>query len=496
MAAVTPLATTSGKASIELADMVRASVLAMEALGRGEDGGLAEFYAGDAGEKLAEFLRGLVASTAPFALAPDEWPKILAALIGPEVVKPAPGTERRIAIWGALEARLQSVDTLVIGGLNEGSWPRRAEADRFMSRMMKSGLSLEPPERRIGQAAHDLVMAMGTSQVILTRSARAGEAPAVASRWLQRLLTFAGPAAAEKMRTRGGELMAWTRSLDDDPKIDFAARPKPTPPLDVRPKHFSVTQIETLRRDPYAIYARLVLKLSALEPLLRDPGAAERGTLFHEILNRFSASGIDPRDATAIDILLAKGRECFAEDALPEDVAAVWWPRFEKLAASFIEWEIGRADSVLRREPELRASDLEVGASGVTLSGYADRIDLLPAGMADILDYKTGSTPSKGQAHTLLAPQLALEGALLRRGAFGALGKLEPADLAYIRLKPNGEVVHELILEHNRQQRSAQDLSEDAWSRLEKLFASLPGSGIRLSVARPAIPRRRDRWRI
>ncbi len=73
--------------------------------------------------------------------------------------------------------------------------------------------------------------------------------------------------------------------------------------------------------------------------------------------------------------------------------------------------------------------------SGVTLSGYADRIDLLPAGMADILDYKTGSSPSKGQAHTLLAPQLALEGALLKRGAFRDLGSLEPADLAFVRLK-------------------------------------------------------------
>src|SRR5690606_30974209 len=145
-----------------------------EALARGEDGGLTDLYVGDEGAKLAEFLRGLVASAVPFALAPQEWPEILAALIGPEVVKPAPGAERRIAIWGALEARRQGVDTLVIGGLNEGSWPRRAEADRFMSRMMKSGLSLEPPERRIGQAAHDLVMAMGTPHVILTRAARAG----------------------------------------------------------------------------------------------------------------------------------------------------------------------------------------------------------------------------------------------------------------------------------------------------------------------------------
>src|SRR5690606_8859411 len=114
-----------------------------------------------AGEKLAEFLRGLVASAAPFSFAASEWPDVLEALITTETVKPSRGTDRAIAIWGALEARLQSVDTLVIGGLNEGVWPRKAESDRFMSRLMKTGIDLEPPERRIGLAAHDFQMAMG-----------------------------------------------------------------------------------------------------------------------------------------------------------------------------------------------------------------------------------------------------------------------------------------------------------------------------------------------
>ncbi len=68
--------------------------------------------------------------------------------------------------------------------------------------IMKTGLDLEPPERRIGQAAHDFIMAMGAKQVVLTRSARAGEAPAVPSRWLQRLLTFAGKDETGKMRAR------------------------------------------------------------------------------------------------------------------------------------------------------------------------------------------------------------------------------------------------------------------------------------------------------
>ncbi len=313
--ATQPLQALRDLPSVDLAQAAQHSVQALEALVRDGDGSLAAFYSGDAGDRLAAFLRGLVAAEAPFDFAPTEWPDIVRALIAPEMVKPSTGADRRIAIWGALEARLQRVDTLVIGGLNEGNWPRKAEADRFMSRMMKTGIELEPPERRIGQAAHDFAMAMGTATVILTRSARSGEAPAVASRWLQRLLTFAGKDAADAMRARGVVLLAWARELDASPNIDFERRPNPKPPVESRPTHFSVTEIETLRRDPYAVYARRILKLTQLEPLVRDPEAAERGTLIHEILNRFSASGIDPSDPAALNTLLDKGRECFAEAA-------------------------------------------------------------------------------------------------------------------------------------------------------------------------------------
>src|SRR5690606_733384 len=141
-------------------------------------------------------------------------PDVLAALMSGESVKPSITGDSRVAIWGALEARLQRVDTLVLGGLNEGSWPRKAEPDRFMSRPMKAGLALDPPERRIGQAAHDFVMAMGSEKVVLTRSARSGDAPALAARWLQRLKTFAGEEVLQGIASRGGVLLHWARQLD------------------------------------------------------------------------------------------------------------------------------------------------------------------------------------------------------------------------------------------------------------------------------------------
>src|SRR5690606_39224804 len=140
------------------------------------------------------------------------------------------------------------------------------------------------------QAAHDFVLAMGTKRVILTRAARAGDAPAIASRWLQRIETFVGKDIFDGMRQRGYRLSHWARELDRAEPVRFAPRPNPKPPLALRPKHFSVTEIETLRRDAYAVYARQILQLQALEPLLRDPGAAERGNLFHDIVHEFTIS--------------------------------------------------------------------------------------------------------------------------------------------------------------------------------------------------------------
>ncbi len=470
IAAIASLTAFHDDENVELNTIVRVTVEALENLGRDHLGGLATLYDGDVGSKLAEVLRGLVSAQSIFSFAVAEWPDVLDALIATEVVKPSNDADRAISIWGALEARLQTVDTLVIGALNEGSWPRKVEADRFMSRVMKAGINLEPPERRIGLAAHDFQMAMGAKNVILSRSARTGDAPAVQSRWLQRLLTYIGPNHAAVLRKRGERLLGLARQLDAGTKTSFATRPEPKPPVAVRPRRFSVTEIETLRRDPYAVYARRILCLSSIDPLVRDPGAAERGTQFHNIMHLFSATVGYPLMPEARDALIAVGQHCFAAAALPADVEAVWWPRFERMADGILEWEHSRSAIVVSRYIEESACATEIGHTGITLYGRADRIDLLADGMADIIDYKTGSSPSKAQAHTLIAPQLALEGALLRRGAFRKLGKREPSQLAFVRFMPNGEVFEESILEYNRKSKSATELSEEAWMQLEQLL--------------------------
>jgi ATP-dependent helicase/nuclease subunit B len=470
-----PLAAFAGRVDrVEIPEIIRATVASLENLVRDDQRDISALYSGAAGEQFAAFLRDLVSANAGLDFRPGEFPAMIEALVSGEVVKPKAGAHPRLFIWGALEARLQTVDTVIIGGLNEGSWPGKTRNDPFMSRPMKSIINLEPPERRTGLAAHDFQMAMGMDRVILTRSQRADNAPTVASRWLQRLETVLGKTAAVDLRTRGQKYLDWARQIDTAPDEDFVRRPHPKPPLLARPKHFSVTEIETLRRDPYAIFARRILRLRPIEPLIRDPDVAERGSLFHNILASFTSEDVDPARHDASRRLLEIGRRYFDEVALPEEIDAVWWPRFKSLVPQFIQWERERAHLIDKRYPEIASKKISVEATGVTLSGRADRVDLRRDGAVEVVDFKTGSTPSKRQAHVLLSPQLALEAALLARGAFHEVGTRNAADLLYVRLRPNGRVEPESILRigssANGSSKTAPELGELSWRRLTELL--------------------------
>ncbi len=225
------------------------------------------------------------------------------------------GVDPRIHIWGALEARLQSVDKVVLGGLNEGTWPAQTRLDPLLSRPMRERLSLEPPERRIGLAAHDFAQALGHAEVWLTRADREDGEPKVASRWLQRLTAHAGEELGEEMRRAGQKILALARRLDRAGTDRPAGAPAPSPPVELRPKQLSATRIETLIRDPYAIYAQYVLKLRPFEPLAKLPDARERGNLVHDILERFVRERPrGPFDADALARLIEIGRASLRQE--------------------------------------------------------------------------------------------------------------------------------------------------------------------------------------
>lgn len=439
--ALAPLIAIAGNepASVPLADLLAAHLKCLQAVmggsGSADDPALAP---GDAGAMLAETMAGLLASA---ALGPDirpsDYPALFSTLAGGQIFRSGHRTDPRIHIWGALEARLQHVDVAILGGLNEGSWPAPAETDPFLSRAMRAGLGLDPPERRVGQSAHDFAQGLSLPIVWLSRAARQDGVPRVASRWLQRLLAYVGKEAAKSLKARGQDMLTIARDLDVPPeKPQPAEQPAPTPPPAARPKRLSVTRIETLIRDPYAIYAETVLGLRPIEAIAAMPGPAERGTLFHDALERFIGERpAGPFDRLALQRLLAIGREEFAEfDDTPE-IQALWRPRFERMADWFVDTEKDRAD-IEDRMVERRGA-MTIG-NDFTLTVRADRIDRLRDGRLAILDYKTGLPPSPKQVLSL-SPQLLLEAVIVLAGGFTDVPEGDIARLEYYRLSGAGE---------------------------------------------------------
>lgn len=459
--------------SVPLDALVAATIRVLETMAGDETGFHDPLYDGESGAMLRNFLSGLVACDVPLFLEPDDWPQAVRALIADLAVKPAPGGHPRISIWGTLEARLQTVDLMILGGLNEGVWPRQTQNDQFLTRGMKEGLGLEPPERRIGLAAHDFQMAMGQKRVILSRSERADGAPSIASRWLQRLMTFAGEETVRSMKSAGDRYLGFARAMEAGITSRPAPRPCFAPPLSARPKSLSVTEVETLIRDPYAIYAKKVLKLRPVEELVRDPGAAERGSLFHAIFETAVTEKIDPFAPDALERTLAVARRLFDAEELPPDIRATWWPRVETAVAGLVEWEAERFVSAGDRHAEVKAVPTEVGPTGIRLTGRADRMDVRPGGGVDIIDFKTGSPPSARMVAALLAPQLPLEGALLKRGAFPDLGEANPAAMAYVQVGAKGAVTEKDVLKGDRENGPIDpvDISERAWEKLLAMLA-------------------------
>lgn len=388
-----------------------------------------------------------IMATGRIVVRPVDYAELLHAALADGGMVRRPEADVRVRIYGPLEARLQNVDLMVLGGLNEGSWPPHTRADPWLSRPMRQALGLDLPERRIGLSAHDFAQALGAGEVILTRAARVAGAPTVASRFVQRLAAVAGEARWRQAVERGTQYLSWARTLDRPAKQPRpVARPEPKPPVGARPTSLSVTEIETLLRDPYSIYARHVLGLRALDAVDTPLGARDRGTVIHEAVGKFTEQFKLKLPDDGFGELLRIGEQAFAPLQDFPDAKAFWWPRFQRIARWFTgEFEMARRPKIKTLHAEISGKlEIPLGGGSFTLRARADRIEELAEGSYAIVDYKTGRVSTRKEVRSGLAPQLTLETAILQAGGFGGFGAgASVSELAYISLRggePPGEI--------------------------------------------------------
>lgn len=459
----------AARAGETLAELLPAFLAAAEALAQDETG-QTRLWDGDAGEAVAVFAARLADSSAAFGpLARRHFADFLDTVLATEAYRPPYGGHPRLAIRGTLEARLVAADRVVLGGLNEGVWPGEAREDPWLSRPMRKAAGLPPPERQIGLAAHDFAQALAGADVVLSRARKTEGTPTLPARWLLRFEALVGKDDPQWQGMLWQPPLGWARRLAGaDEKGSTLAKPRPTPPVAVRPTKLAVTGIETLVRDPYAIYARHVLRLRPLDPIDADVDARDRGNMVHAALEAFARRFPGDLPPLPKAELVEIGRQIFAKHMDRPAVAAFWWPRFVRIAEWFAAFQTERQAAGFRIAGVECAGELDLG--GFTLSARADRIDADPDGRLVVIDYKTGTTRTARQALSGMAPQLPLTAAVAKAGAFAGIPAAAIAALVYAKLGDAKQGGDWQTLAPGKEIDDADAFADEALSRLRKLL--------------------------
>lgn len=426
---------------LPLADHVTRHLKLAGSLAAGPDasgtGGLWQEAAGREARRICDTL--IQNADAGGTMSSRDYAALFGGVIAEGVVRDRDKGHPGILIWGTLEARVHGVDLTILGGMNDGIWPEAPPPDPWLNRTMRKAARLLLPERRIGLSAHDYQQAMAGKEVWITRAKRSSDAETVPSRWVNRLTNLLnglpdqnGPDALKAMKARGDHWAAMAAKLSAPTgRTDPATRPAPCPPVAARPTQISVTQVKTLIRDPFAIYARKVLRLNKLDPLLPSADAPLRGIIVHKILERFIAEGTAANDRAA---LMQIAEQEFTAQCPWPTIRAQWLARMERSVETFLADEIERQALAETRKVELWGK-ITVPQVGITLTCKADRIDLTPDGAALIYDYKTGAVPTAPQQEKF-DKQLLLEAAMVERGAFEILGRIPVQAACFLGINP------------------------------------------------------------
>ena len=381
-------------------------------------------WQGREGDAIASLVQNIARDSTDLpALTARDYSDFFDALLQAAPFRPQSNTHPRLSILGPLEARLIQADRIILGGLNEGVWPSLGAQDPFLSRPMREKIGLPSPEQRIGLAAHDFAQLSAAPEIILTRALRADRAPTKPSRWLLRLNNILTGLELSAKTNQTAKLSNWLEQFyfSQDKSITPLLPPGPTPLPEMRPRRLSVTQIEILIRDPYAIYAQKILKLYPLDPLNAEIGSAMRGTLLHAVFAEIAAHHFDADINTLrqrLDAIIARR---FDQGHFPLHIQKSWQARLQKSLDWFVDFHTERRQNypkaLLEQEGKIT---LSLPTGDFTLTARADRIDLGKNQNAAIIDYKSGRVDT-GRVAKTFNPQLQLTGLILLENGFAPL---------------------------------------------------------------------------
>ncbi len=189
------------------------------------------------------------------------------------------------------------------------------------------------------------------------------------------------------------------------------------------PTILSVTDIETLIRNPYGFYAKKILELRKKDNIWEEPKISDFGNFIHKVLEEYSKN----YDKQYIDLnlldkqvaLINIGNHILCGTILPTYTKKAWQIKLTAFSKAFILFDIERRKNCKEIYFEIKGGlRLNIAGQDIKIIGIADRIEISKSNNITILDYKTGTIPTKKEIELGLSPQLIIGSLMLLDNGF------------------------------------------------------------------------------
>ncbi|MBF8246510.1 MAG: PD-(D/E)XK nuclease family protein [Rickettsia sp.] len=205
------------------------------------------------------------------------------------------------------------------------------------------------------------------------------------------------------------------------------------------PREISITDLELLIKSPYNFYVKKILGLKKTTIYINDDFEPDKyGNLVHQIIHKYSLYRNYNFDSLKIkkENFLNIAQEIVNNSNLGIYSQESYLQRVLALADEFIEFDETRRNSHFNKiYSEIKGKwTLNIKGHSTSLIAIADRIEINPTNQsAIILDFKTGTCPSKKDVKIGMSPQLILEALILLNEGFNIKCK-EISSLIYAKL--------------------------------------------------------------
>jgi len=198
------------------------------------------------------------------------------------------------------------------------------------------------------------------------------------------------------------------------------------------PEKISATNIELLVRNPFGFEAKNILQLRKLDNVFDDTSLSKFGNFIHQIIEEYTLNynaGAEHKLSQMISI----GQNIIEKNYAGDDQVNLFWPKFESIAKDFIEFDEDRRQNIEATYPEIYGEiQIPLKNKTITITAIADRIDVMKDGSINILDYKTGTLPSKADIDAGISSQMIIEALITNEKGFkNILGT--PKELIYVK---------------------------------------------------------------